>query len=123
MNDALIVSLVALGTSFLSPLFTLAINKYHERKTKKQDFLLNHRREAIESFIQSAGACNFIRSDANQAAYSMARSRVLLYLPEDLWYLVETVNDGFLAHDHKMVSSAITALAREIVNRDLLPEP
>lgn len=123
MNDALIVSLVALGTSFLSPLFTQAINKYHERKTKKQDFLLNHRRDAIESFIQSAGACSFARSDANLAAYSMARSRVFLYLPEDLWPLISVVNDGILHHDPQGVSSALTNLAKEIVKRDLLPEP
>ena len=123
MTDALIVSLVALGASFFSPLFTLAINKYHERKTTKQDFLLNHRRAAIEGFIQSAGAYNFVRNDTNQAAYSMSRSRVLLYLPEDLWPLISVINDGILQHDQQGVSSALTNLAKEIVKRDLLPEP
>lgn len=123
MNDALIVSLVALGTSFLSPLFTLAINKYHERKTKKQDFLLNHRRDAIESFIQSAGACSFARSDANLAAYSMARSRVFLYLPKDLWPLATSVNEGIDKFDQAAVTLALADLTKEIVKHDLLPEP
>ena len=123
MNDALIVSLVALGTSFLSPLFTLAINKYHERKTNKQDFLLNHRREAIEGFIQSAGAYNFVRSDVNKAAYSMARSRVFLYLPQDLWPLASSANEGIDKFDQAAVTQALAELTKEIIKLDLLPEP
>lgn len=85
MDPALIVSVIALLTSFSGPIITLLLNNYHQRKSKQQDFLLDHSYAALDEFLSAAGLSYQCRTQESISRLSSAYARLLPYLPSSLF--------------------------------------
>ena len=83
-SSATLLSIIALFVSVLSPVLAAFVAHLHERKMFDRKFYDQHRAEALERFLKSAGTIVTLCNDESFLEYRAAYGEALMYMDDSL---------------------------------------
>lgn len=96
---SVIISAIALLVSVLSAPLTTFLNNRHQLKMRNIEFYQEHRAEAIETFIRTAGAAIRVQTNETMRDYGQAYGEMFLYAPHELWDDIIALNKEIMNFD------------------------
>lgn len=102
MDLSLLISIVALVLSVLSPVISSIISglfHYNEKKLelkseserRNHEFYEQHRAEVIERYINAAGKASKSFSDGNLQEFGASMGEIYMYVDQSLWPLLDSI--------------------------------
>lgn len=111
-----ILSLVALAASVLSPILTALITNHHQRKMHEINFFETHRAETIERYIQAAGAVIRSGTQSTFTEYGACLGEIYFYVPQDLWWHLDQISHFLNEPNYKSAADHFTELCKKLAN-------
>lgn len=91
MSFELIISVIALVVSILSPIFTAWINKSKELKLKELEVYEKRKLDNLEQYYQSVSAC-LLNEDGVTTDFIKNKFFIYMYAPEDISEDIESLH-------------------------------
>lgn len=127
LEPAVLISLVALLFSFISPVISSIINGHYrikekkldlqaEEKRRQHDFVDRRKADTIAKYLSSAGA--FCKNDhvGNLDNFGSTMGEIYLHVDPSNWPLINQINDNIYIHSNrqKETSLLLSQLARAL---------
>lgn len=124
---SLVISILALFSTVLSPIITSVISGRYRIKEKELDlnaaqaessqrFYIEHRALVIENYIKSVG--NAIQSrDFTDFGFSMAE--IYLYTSPELWPMIDKLTEYLEAYRYEEASKALIELSKKLSSENI----
>ena len=112
------VAWIALIVSVISPtintFLTIFLNNRYQTKIRNMDFYYTHRAEVIENYIKSTG--EFIKSKSYDAEqyYGKSLAEIYMYVPEELWQIIDDINDAIFQHDYEKSNNLLRSFSKQL---------
>lgn len=104
---AVIISVIALVSSFVVPLLTVIINNRNRRRTWENEFYVQHRAKVIESYVRATGQVVRMHTEEAVAEYGRTFGEILVYISDPALIKkmeeLDTKINKFLAKDPSAV--------------------
>ena len=132
IDASLIISIVALVASILSPLIT-AVAQGHFRLQEKQmeiddakqrrdqQYYTEHRTEIIENYIHTGMRAAAIGAADDIAAFEVASGEIYFYLPKDYWDLLDIIDECAEGGSYDSVRIPMIMLCKRLIENNDIP--
>lgn len=114
MEISLVLSIVALVSSVLSPVLVAFVNLINEHAVFRRKFHFEHKVEVIERYISSAGEAIFSRSEDSRAAFGRVCGEIYLYLPSGYWKMADELRNAIRDCDYTKAADFFSVLCKAI---------
>ncbi len=129
---SLLIAIAALIFSVASPIFSAWLSGRYQLKLKRlelqseaerrrQEFYDAHRAEVIETYITTAGAAIQEQTFQTMNAFGRSAGEIYLYLPENLWPLIESLNEELSSGDVSGAGQTLSSLCKLLSAENVRP--
>lgn len=132
IDTSLIISIVALVASAVSPLVTALLQGRFRLREKQmeiddakrrrdQQYYTEHRAEIIENYIHTGMKAAAIGAPDDIAAFEVASGEIYFYLPKDYWDLLDIIDDYAERDEYNDIRVPMTMLCKRLIENNDMP--
>lgn len=130
IDFSLVISLVALVLSVVSPVIASVISGYFhlkeknleieaESKKRRQEFYEEHRAEVIERYIKNVGKACRTNSRDSLVDFGETMGEIYLYVDVDLWPILDSIAKQLTPHSISNPSEELIKLCMELSKKHI----
>lgn len=102
---------IALIISVASPIVTTIVNIWYQNKTRREDYLLHHRANVIEGYLQATGAVIHNYTTENVLLYGQHLGEIYMYISKDHWPTIQKIDSLIGDYNHRNRTQLLTEFA------------
>lgn len=132
IDTSLIISIVALVASAVSPLVTALLQGRFRLREKQmeiddakrrrdQQYYTEHRTEIIENYIHTGMRAAAIGAPDDIAAFEVASGEIYFYLPENYWDLLDIIDECAEGGSYDSVRIPMIMLCKRLIENNDMP--
>lgn len=132
IDTSLIISIVALVASAVSPLVTALLQGRFRLREKQmeiddakrrrdQQYYTEHRTEIIENYIHTGMRAAAIGAPDDIAAFEVASGEIYFYLPKNYWDLLDIIDECAEGGSYDSVRIPMIMLCKRLIENNDMP--